>query len=157
MNIILSLSQFHHNHLFFGNSTENIILENSLFKRIIYANSDITLNGIYLSIPFQNIQLIWDEQHKKYFFLFHKKENQKIIDKMIEIEKQILEKTSIPFKYPKYKLFELLNMEMIKLHAIFTNPSNQSHSDYSLLLKISGIWENTTNYGITFKFFKYKN
>jgi hypothetical protein len=63
---------------------------------------------------------------------------------MIEVERDILSKYKTT-KYPKYVVKEQLEQNQIKLH-----PGDTS----TLILKISGIWETSTYYGLAYKYMK---
>ena len=65
------------------------------------------------------------------------------------IEETILKKLDIKDKTPQYKIYEQIKNGNIK---IFNNIGNKSIC--SFILKISGIWETNSNYGLTYKFVK---
>ena len=69
--------------------------------------------------------------------------NSNIIDKIKKLELNIINKFVIP-KIPQYTLFEHFKNGNIKIY-------NYKNSDNNFLLRISGIWENDTHYGLTYK------
>lgn len=139
MNILLDLNQINQDYVFYGESTKNSIIENGMFTRIIYSDSMMTLNGLYITF-FQ------DEYGNEYE---DNKLNQKgIIESLIELEKVILFKLDISEKICQYKIKDYLKNLSSKLG------DNFKINKY--ILKISGIWETSNEYGITFKFLDIK-
>jgi hypothetical protein len=76
--------------------------------------------------------------------------NKEIIDKIKLIEYNLLKKYKhlCNNKIPQYKICEQLRIGYIK---IFNNV-NSKQNCHNFLLKISGLWETSNEYGITFKF-----
>jgi len=167
MNIILSESQYNQDSIYFMESIINTIMENSMFIKIIYSNNLITLNGLYLTL---NLKIINSETYFKkikYTYDINHNYNNAILNKLYSIESSILDKYSSN-KTKKYILYNTLRTGILK---IFPNQSNihnnsvvtplishtssiQQNSNNqisSFILKISGIWENQTEYGITYK------
>ena len=75
--------------------------------------------------------------------------NEELIEKIKIIEENLLKKIEINNKIPQFKIFEQLNNGNIKFFC-----DSFSKSNNSFILKISGIWETHTNYGLTYKFTK---
>ena len=70
---------------------------------------------------------------------------------MINIEKDIIKKIdNNNNSEPVFSIKEQLEQEFIKLYNV-TNYNN--NSVITLVCKISGIWNNDTNYGLTSKFY----
>jgi hypothetical protein len=67
-----------------------------------------------------------------------------LVDTMMEVERDILSKYKTN-KQPKYVVKEQLEQHHIKLHPGDTN---------ILILKISGIWETSSYYGLAYKYMK---
>ena len=68
------------------------------------------------------------------------------------IEENILKKLSFKNKQPQFKIFEQINNGTIK---IFGDVQSKQHNLF--ILKISGVWETSQNYGLTYKFIKINN
>ena len=145
MNIALNKNDFNINNVYFGEPIKNSIIENSNFIRIMYSNSLMTLNGIYIKIDFENINKMNDFSKQKIIFNTNDHDNHKLINYIKTIETNILEKFNIPLKKKNYKLNEQLIGGYIK-HSTDIKCTN------SFILKISGIWESEKDYGLTFKF-----
>jgi hypothetical protein len=75
-----------------------------------------------------------------------------IIEKIKVIEENLLKKIEIYNKIPQFKIYDQLINGNIK---IFCETFSKSNNDF--ILKISGIWETQTSYGLTYKFTKINN
>jgi len=130
MNILLlHLKQINNDYIFVGETIKNSIIENGMFTRLIYSDKLMSLNGLYL--------------------VFEDKINHKeSLNALIELEKIILFKANVN-KVCQYKIKDYLRYLNARLGSEF------QLNRY--ILKISGIWENTNEYGITFKFLDIKN
>jgi len=117
------------------------------FIRILYTNPHITLNGIYLFIKLNDI--VCEKYYNKYKCNFDVVNHSDIIDNLKVIEENILKKIDIKEKTPQFKIYEQIKNGNIK---IFNDIGNKSSC--SFILKISGIWETISNFGLTYKFVK---
>ena len=63
------------------------------------------------------------------------------------IENGLLKKSGILGKIPQYKIYEQLKNSNIK---VFSDSFDKIGNTF--LLKIAGIWETETEYGLTYKF-----
>jgi hypothetical protein len=148
MNIILNINQYNDDSIFFCDPINNNIIINSTFIRIFYVNNMLSLNGIYLFINL--IDFNYNIYFNKYKCNFSINSNKEIINNLKIIEENILTKINIQNKQPQYKLYNQLMSNNIKLFNIDKFNTNNC----SFNLKISGIWETTQNYGLTYKFIK---
>lgn len=130
MNILLDLKQLNNDFIFFGDPIKNSIIENGIFTRIIYSDSLMALNSLYI---------LFDMTY------FSQRE---MIEMLIELEKTILFKIDIINKISQYKIRDYLK------HLISRTSDEFKLNKY--ILKISGIWETNIDYGITFKFIEMK-
>jgi hypothetical protein len=103
------------------------------------------MNGIYLSIFFQNMYI--EKYYKKYKCSFDANMHKPLIDNLKKIEESIIALLPIKHKAPDYKLYEQIKNGNIR---IFSEDNDKINNVF--LLKISGIWETDTTYGITYKF-----
>lgn len=146
MNLVKTIEQYDHNNIFFCEPIKNNVMNDGNFIRIIYSNQNFILNGVYLLINLYDITC--EKYYSKYKCNFSILNNKQIIDKLKVIEEEILKKYNTN-KLPSYKIHEQISSGYIKM---FNNIPN-SHSSL-FILKISGIWETQTNYGLTYKFLK---
>ena len=147
MNIVIRFNQYEDNCVYFCEPIKNNIMNDGNFIRILYANTYVTLNGIYILIKLNDI--VCDKYYNKYKCNFDVNSHNDIINNLKNIEESILKKIDINDKLPQYKIYEQLKNGNIKL---FNDIGTKSSS--SFILKISGIWETITNYGLTYKFVK---
>lgn len=130
MNILLDLKQVNNDFIFFNEPIKNLIIENSIFTRIIYSDSLMALNTLYI------------------LFDMSQSSHREIIEILIELEKNILFKIDIYNKKCQYKIKDYLK------HLTYRTSDEFKLNKY--ILKISGIWETNIEYGITFKFLEMK-
>lgn len=147
MNIVIRTDQYDDNCIYFCEPIKNNIMNEGNFIRILYTNSLVTLNGIYILIKLNDI--VCDKYYNKYKCAFDVYNHIDIINNLKNIEENILKKVDIKNKLPQYKIYEQLKNGNIK---IFNDIGIKSSC--SFILKISGIWETFSNYGLTYKFVK---
>jgi hypothetical protein len=147
INITLKLNQFEDDCIFFCDPIKNNIMSDGNFIRILYSSELFTLNGIYLLLKINNIHV--EKYYNKFKYIFDIHAHTEIIEKVRQIEFDILNKMDLN-KKPQYKIYEQLQNGNVKIIADKMEKCN------NLLLKISGIWETETEYGITYKFMNAK-
>ena len=143
MDLSVPLDKFDIDYIYFGESVTNNVILNGIFNRIYYSNNNFTINGLSISCKFNDIKI--ERYYNKYKLSFNKEKNMLDLNRIHLLEKDILSKIYIQGKTPIYKLEEQLKYGSIKI--------NDYINDLNILnLKISGIWQSKTNYGITFRF-----
>ena len=146
MNVVLDIDDFKLENVFFQDSVKNTVMDNSNFIRTLYSTNLFTLNGIFLKTKINTSYV--EKYFNKYKCIFDKELNRTVIDKMLLIEKNILQKVEIKNKNAAYRIEDQLSSGNIKL---FTDNLEKS-LDNQYIFKISGIWETETDYGVTYKF-----
>ena len=148
MNIVLDLEDYNVNNIFFQNPIKNNVMENSEFIRIIYSNENFSLNGMYLKL---NINISGVERYfNKYKYSFNIGKNTNIINKLISIEKSILQHAQLKNKIPSYRLAEQLHSGNMRFFTTQPHTNNTT----TFIIKISGIWKSMREqgeYGLTYK------
>ena len=147
MNIAKRIDQYDNNSVILCDPIKNNIMSEGNFIRILYSTQNITLNGIYIVITLNNITC--EKYFSKYRCFFNMLSHKDLLDKLQIIEENILSKYRTIDKIPQYKIYEQIKNGNIKL---FNDVGNKSVC--SFILKISGIWETQSNYGLTYKFIK---
>lgn len=147
MNFVKNLNQYNKNNVYFCDPIKNNIMNEGSFIRILYSTHNVVFNGIYLLLPFTDINI--EKYYNKYKCSFNININKDLIEHIKYIETEILEKIDIKNKIPQYKIYEQLKTGNIKLFCDSAPKNNNL-----FILKISGIWETQTNYGVTYKFIK---
>ena len=147
------------NNVIVNNFINNSIIPNSKYYKIIYSNQYFTTYSLYINLNFQSIQL---DLLNNNIYIDDNNINKNIINKIIQIEYSILNHNNKnKDKTINYKLKELLYNRFIKYITKYNN-INKTHNidntntyikyNNNIVLKISGIWETNTSYGIIFKF-----
>jgi hypothetical protein len=102
------------------------------------------MNGIYILLNFDNFYI--EKYYNKYKYTFDTTVNSELINFVRNVEIDILTKLNIRDKCPVHKIYDQLKIGGIKIIT------DKIEFNESIILKISGIWETDTEYGITYKF-----
>jgi hypothetical protein len=145
MNVIIEKNKFDVNKIIFLDSVKNTVINNGYFYRLLYSDEYFSLNSIYFTLDIKTRSI--DRYFNKVKFIFDIQQNEKEIKIFEKIENDLLKKMNIPKKKPVFKIKELFRNNFFKL---FHNSSESIYSN-RLLLKVSGIWETSSEYGITYK------
>ena len=154
MNILINYNTYDANNVFFSEAIKNTIIENSVFRRLVYTPNNYSLNSLHFMVSIQNAVI------KKYYnkykcYINYTTLNHLEILKMNTIEKTILSRADIKDKRPVMQIADLLNQKHIKLFS--SDNLNDNYEVFRVVLKISGIWETEDTYGLTFKFIDINN
>ena len=147
---------FHVEDVYYCKPIRNKIMNGGMFMRIIYSNRLVSINGIHIVFTIQGkVNEVYNNKYKFNYDNFNDTPN--LINKLQNIEKDVLTSCDLPDKTPCYKLKEQLEMKFFKFfqssQPVKTH-GKQGSSPISFSLKISGIWSTDTTYGITYKFTK---
>lgn len=156
----INLQQFDYEHIIICEAIKNSIILYNNFYKLLYSNEFVTFNGIYLLLNFKYTHIIKDK------IFFDISNNVDIIDKINNIEYKILDILNIK-KEKQLKLKDFLKNGIIKFsyseyneidnNFIKLKKLKNDNNIENFILKISGIWENKDNIGITFKIINVKN
>jgi hypothetical protein len=148
MNIAIPTYEFNINNVFFQEAIKNTIMTDSNFIRIIYSDSVMMLNGICLEFTLPIVYV--DKSFNKFKCNFDKQLNHTLIQAICKAEYDILMKCSEKNtnKIPIYRISDQLRNGVIKV----INLSNNITNNKKFIIKISGIWSNELEYGLTYKF-----
>ena len=145
MIIVKNINQYNEDNVYFLDPIKNNIMNNGNFIRIIYSTSLFILNGIYINLNLNYTSV--DKYYNKYKCSFDIFQCKELIEKLRLIEEGLIKKASILEKIPQFKIYEQLKNGNIK---VFSETSDKIGNTF--LLKIAGIWETQTEYGLTYKF-----
>ena len=148
MNLCMSINNLNHSNIFFSEPIKNTIIENSKFRRIIYSNPYISLNTIYIEFKLNNVEII--KYYNKFKCLFNNERHYNFIQTILYLEHSILNKIKLQNKRAIYNISQQLNNNYIKLFLPFEG--DKKLENFKIVLKLSGIWESETEYGLTYKF-----
>ena len=157
MNIAVDIEDYEPNSIFFCDSIKNSVINEGIFIRVLYSNSYVAINGVYLLITLYDITFC--KYYNKSKCNFNVNLNKNIINKIKIIEEQILQKINIKNKISQCKIYEQMKNGGIKLYNEIIETLSESKienniNNQTFILKISGIWETQTNYGLTYKFIR---
>jgi hypothetical protein len=126
------------------------------FTKIVYSDELIVMNGIYLITPFDDFYVENNLNKCVLKINIHNSINSNIITELIKIENNIIQYYKHLFECSK-KPFALLKEQIlngnIKLYNNTTSINNNvNEKRCKIIIKISGIWENEDQVGLTYKF-----
>jgi hypothetical protein len=167
MNIIFEIDDVLPQNIYFLEQKRNIIMD-GYFTKLIYSNEHFTMNGIYLHFSMKDLKLdnIMNKQCV-HFHTYHPK-NLEFIQTLSMIELHILElykKTHKCNKRISNNLAKQLYSGIVKITKDYYSDEGTSNSSVAssvasnvassksgpYVIKISGVWENSEDIGITFK------
>lgn len=163
MNIVLNVTDFLIEHVYFLDKKVNIVF-NGVFTKIMYSNELFLMNGIYFKFPLE-IMKVSESMNKIYVsFQVYNKFNIKIIQDFTSIEIMILEQYKRMNNCNK-KINNTLSKQLyngsLKVFQAgrFDNQERQGGKSvqvgtFSFIIKISGVWETNDEIGITYKMYK---
>ena len=141
MILLLQPSDFNIKNIYFLEKKMNMIME-GYFTKIIFTNPFMTMNGVFLQLPITKSNF----SKSPYFLQFDPICHKDIITQMCIIEKQLIQYYMSFYKVQKNPVYSLKNQ--------LQNGSVKYYKNFVgglLYIKISGIWENLSEVGITFK------
>jgi len=150
MNLSLNLIDIKSYNICFLEPKKNIIMDGS-FTKINYLNEDITMNGTYIYFPINHFS--FDIRDNKHYIKFNYTNEKKLSD-FINFESNILDYyNNINNNNNNNKTKNLLLTKQINsgYMKFYKNNINTNTQNNFFTLKISGIWENATNFGLTYK------
>ena len=149
MYLAINLEDFKPHFVMLSEKTKNNVMNNSDFYRVYYSDTQHNSNGLYIFITLQDITI--SKYFNKLKASFNNKKNQKLVTELQNIERQILHLFINKKKTPVFRISEQLNNNFIKIFGD-TNKTN-NNSVFQIILKISGIWSDVNQYGLTFRFY----
>ena len=156
MNIVLDNNDFVIENMFFLEKTNNIIID-GLFSKIIISDAYFTMNGLFLNLPLCVHDHVAMNQYNKQIINFdsHTQNNILLITKISEIENSIIhyyKKIHESKKRTNLALTTQLFNGYFKIFKDHELQSKKSKSNKKYILKISGVWENKEEIGVSYKF-----
>jgi hypothetical protein len=158
MNIILEKNQFSTENIYFLEKRNNIIIHGS-FTKIIYSDELLSTSGLFFSFPIDvdKVETIMNKTLVRFYPYISA--NHTNIQEISKIEYDIIDfyKTMTNcYKTISTNLSKQLYSGNIKVYRDFNRPSKRGEQTTGIsqfVIKISGIWENEHEVGITYKIF----
>ena len=148
MNIVKNINQYDEHNIYFSEPIKNNVMIDGFFIRIMYSTNLFVLNGITLLIPLNDIYI--EKYYNKYKCSFNVNTHRELIENIKSIEEKLLKDVNIKNKIPQFKVADQLKNGNIKIFL----ENIEKITNNLFMLKVSGIWETATQYGITYKFLK---
>jgi hypothetical protein len=147
-NMVLPFTEVNLNNLQFAAPVKNTFSSLNVFARVLYSTPLFTVKGLFvrLGIHYDYCVKIFDNYR---CFLRVTGENEKRIH---AFEEGLLHRYTLKNKKPVYKLAEQLKLGSINVVSEKVLHKNEMQTGAELVLKIYGVWENDTEYGLTYTF-----
>lgn len=149
MNVLmLPLKEVTEDHIFFMDSKKNILMDGT-FTKLIYMNEWFTMNGIYIAFPIHVLNVeVNPMSGQKHTIHFSVNDHIDLLEQIEHLERSILAKYCPGSNVvPMYSLQYSLRMGYFKIFK----ESKFLPKNTGFALKMSGIWENAKNYGLSYK------
>ena len=151
MNFILDKNKFDVDNIQLSEMKHNIIIYGN-FTKIFYSTPFFVLNNIFIDFEIKPKHYeSYTTTGNKYIIYFDFNENMETLQKIIDIEKQILDYYLMYRNICKKPEYILKNQIMNKNFKYYKEMRNNLTFNTKFYLKISGIWENQQHIGITYK------
>jgi len=151
MFLCVNLNDFNSEKLLINNKIRNNIITNSFFYRLYYSDNEFISNGVVIVFK------LYDVSFEKYFnknkLIFNDKKNIFNIQKLNLLENELLSALKLENKEKKYLIKEQLDNHFLKI-INDRNNTLKNIDNCNIIIKISGIWESKTEYGLTFRCIK---
>jgi hypothetical protein len=141
MLLLLQQTDFFIKNVYFLEKKLNMIMD-GYFTKIVFTNSFMTMNGLFFQLPIKKLNY----SKSPYFLQFDPVCHKDLITQMSIIEKQLIQYYMSFYKVQKTPVYTLKNQLQNGSIKYYKNSVGGL-----LYIKISGIWENPSEVGITFK------
>ena len=140
-------------YIHFSEPVQNAVMNDSYFIRIIYSDNNVSLAGLMIPMYFNGVTVF--KSFNKSIIMYDLHSHKDMISKICNLENVILERYSQFLKlYKKFKKFPVYNLttQLRSCSIKLFDNIDKSLDECNIVLKISGIWENDNEIGITFNF-----
>ena len=151
MNIILNIDDINYNNFFFNDEIKNTIIDQGTFHKLNYSNQVFALSNSIIALNITEYTIY--KNYHRYKIVFSQEKYKNIVDSVSLLEQNIINILKIKLdkkKRPVLTIGSILNSGYFKI-------SNPPNSMERIALKISGIWETDSEYGLTYKFILISN
>ena len=150
MFLCVDLNDFDSEKILINNKIKNNIITNSFFYRLYYSDNDFISNDLVI------VFTLYDVTFEKYFnknnLIYNNKKNIENINKLNLLKENLLNALKID-KVKKCLVKEQIDNNFLKIINDRNNVLKQN-AHCNIIIKISGIWESKTEYGLTFRCIK---
>ena len=151
MFLCVNLNDFNSEKLLINNKIRNNIITNSYFYRLYYSDDEFISNGIVIVFKLYDVSL--EKYFNKNKLIFNSRKNIENIQKLNKLEEELLNALNLENKEKKCLIKEQLDNNFLKIINERNNVLKKNDV-CNIIIKISGIWESKTDYGLTFRCIK---
>ena len=147
MFLLLNPSNFHIQNIYFLEKKINMIME-GFFTKIVFSTEFMTMNGLFFQVPFSSSNSFG------HFLPISPSIHKDVIQRLCSIERHLVQYYMMFYnsnKTPIYSLKSQLQRGQVKYYRDVAPGATET----AFYLKISGIWENSYEVGMTFKIIEY--
>lgn len=117
-----------------------------------YSTDKYTLSNLYIFVPLTSFSI--EKQGERHILKYELEHNTDVIQRLKMIEEHILLQGRIS-KIPNHKLYKQFQKQTFN---VFTTPCNfktigGNTAAQGIYIKMTGLWENETDYGLVYKIF----
>ena len=153
--LIMDLQNYEPQYFYFLDRQKNLLLEGT-FTKIIYTHMHFTMNSLYFRFPicYEYIENCKDKCYVH--FDAENIQNRLILNTIFKLETQILLQYANYTGHKKSSNMSLYKHLLKGKFRILEKPYS-SLENYQYILKISGVWETKSEFGITYKWLEAKS
>ena len=149
MFLTLNIENFNEKNILLNDPVKNILRSGCDFIKIIYSDKNIILNGIYIKVSFNNIEII-RKKSDVYKLKMDKDTNMNVIKLLLMMEQKILNMLDKNIIKVYTLKTELLKLKLIKLHGQI-NLNSGSYNNMDFIIRIFGIWNDKVRCGLNYQ------
>jgi len=152
--LLLPLSKIGVEYIYFLDTKKNMLMD-GFFSKILYFHPHFSFNGIYVHLPIeiQNIEMYNFHKNTIYFSV---SQHSLLLHQIDLLEKNILSQYHPvdPNVNPVYSIIQNIKTGYFRIYREPPQPPDSNsiqEKQNGFVLKISGIWENSKGYGLSYK------
>jgi hypothetical protein len=166
MNVVITPGEYKSFQVYFTEKRANTHIANSTFNRITYSTPDFVMNGIYIQFELfvrqteqnfnsniYNCYFDTQQEHNRQMLSIFQNIETSILDKWSRTQYSLADAVTPPTsQLPTGDIIQQLRTGVISVwkHDMVIHDKPQYQH---FIIKISGVWENETGRGLTYKFF----
>ena len=150
--LLLPLSKIGVEYIYFLDTKKNMLMD-GFFSKILYFHPHFSFNGIYVHLPIE-IQNIEAYNFHKTTIYFSVSQHSLLLHQIDLLEKNILSQyiPMDPNVNPVYSIIQNIKTGYFRIYRENTSDMNLvPEKKNGFVLKISGVWENSKGYGLSYK------
>lgn len=149
MFVVLNMESFKETNILLNDPVKNILRVGCDFIKIIYSDKNMILNGIYINITFNDVELI-KKKTDLYKLKVNKENNKEQIKSLITLEQNILGMVNKDLMKSYNLKTELIKLKLIKLNGQINN-SGGYYNKMDFIIRIFGIWTDDLRCGLNYQ------